>query len=256
MLTAVYFHDANRGWAAGHDAVIIGTRDGGKIWQLLHYAPEFEAPFLDVWFSDDRNGIAIGAYGLYFTTNDGGKTWADSDLVVEKKLQNDAEPDDGSDFAEFYQLHLNSIAESPDGTLYIAAEAGRIYRSDNRGRTWVELASPYAGSFFDVLTLRDGTVLVFGLRGHLYRSVDRGRSWQAIETPVNEMLTNGIQLEDGRVVIVGLGGTVLISQDGKNFTVKETATRTGYSALVQNDGVLTLVGENGIDSITIANAGK
>lgn len=256
MLTAIHFHDSNRGWAVGHDAVILGTRDGGKTWQLLHFAPELEAPFLDVWFSDDKNGIAIGAYGLYFSTNDGGKTWTDSGLVVEKKLQDDAGPDEAGDFAEFYELHLNSIAESSDGTLYIAAEAGRIYRSDNRGRTWVELPSPYVGSFFGVLTLRDDSVMVFGLRGHLYRSVDRGRSWRAIETPVNEMLTNAIQLADGRVVIIGLGGTVLVSKDGKDFTVKETGTRTGYSALVQNNGVLTLVGEKGIESFKMANAGK
>ncbi len=35
-LTAVTFVDAKRGWAVGHDVLVIHTRDGGETWELQH----------------------------------------------------------------------------------------------------------------------------------------------------------------------------------------------------------------------------
>jgi hypothetical protein len=61
-LTAVEFADQNNGWAVGHDAVILHTKDGGKTWQLQNFAPELERPFLDVLFTDASRGMALGAY--------------------------------------------------------------------------------------------------------------------------------------------------------------------------------------------------
>ena len=154
-LTGVYFHDRDLGWAVGHDSAILRTADGGTTWELVNWAPEEENPLLDVWFSDADNGFAIGAYGSFYRTSDGGKTWS-------------LEPISEWDF------HLNHMATSADGRLYMAAEAGMIYRSDDGGETWTELPSPYEGSFFGTLPLDGDTVLVFGLQGHLFRSEDAG----------------------------------------------------------------------------------
>ena len=74
-LTGVYMHDAELGWAVGHDTLIMRTSDGGASWEVLQYLPEEQAPLLDIWFADTRRGIAIGAYGYYFVTSDGGDTW-------------------------------------------------------------------------------------------------------------------------------------------------------------------------------------
>ena len=51
-LTGIYFHDESLGWAVGHDATILRTRDGGDTWERIYYAPEEERPFLDVWFRE------------------------------------------------------------------------------------------------------------------------------------------------------------------------------------------------------------
>src|SRR6187402_2479303 len=76
MLTAVYFADAEYGWAVGHDETILNTLDGGETWTRSHFAPESQQPLLDLWFANRISGIAVGAYGAYFTTNDGGRNWA------------------------------------------------------------------------------------------------------------------------------------------------------------------------------------
>jgi photosystem II stability/assembly factor-like uncharacterized protein len=229
MLTGVYFHDRNLGWAVGHDSVILRTSDGGTTWEIVNWAPEDEAPLFDVWFSDADNGFAIGAYGTFMVSSDGGETW-------------DWEPIGEDDW------HLQKIAPAHDGRLYMAAEAGMAYRSDDDGATWEELLSPYEGSFFGVLPLEGDTVLLFGLRGHLFRSEDAGENWEEIETETVAMLTDGIRLADGTVVIVGLGGTVLVSSDGgRTFDLHQQANRRGISAAVETgDGSLLLVGEFGV----------
>ncbi|MCP4899068.1 MAG: hypothetical protein GY906_19035 [bacterium] len=234
-LTGVHFHDADLGWVVGHDSVILRTTDGGASWERVHWAPEDEEPFLDVWFSDAENGVAIGAYGSYDTTADGGTTWA-YQLVDE----------DG--------WHLHKIARAEDGCLYIAAEAGLVYRSDDDGTTWQKLPSPYEGSYFGVLPLEDNVVLLYGLRGHLFRSEDGGESWREIETGTVAMLTDSIRLSDGRIVLCGLGGTLLVSSDGgRNFELLQQSSRRGISAIVESpDGTLLMVGEFGVRT-TAAN---
>lgn len=228
-LTGVSFADRNHGLAVGHDSVILRTSDGGATWNRVHWDPEADGPFLDVWFGDAKNGIVIGAYGRCSITRDGGTTW------VERTVS-------GDDF------HLNQIAAAAGGRLYIAAEGGNVYRSDDAGESWTALASPYAGSFFGVLPLEGNSVLVFGLRGHMYRSDDAGATWAPIETGTVAMLNSGIRLGDGRIVIAGLGGVVLVSADGgRTFALRQQSSRAGIQALVDaGDGRLLLAGEFGV----------
>ena len=104
-LTNVFFITDKKGWAVGHDGVILNTVDGGDTWTLqldgrkandaLLAAMEKKAaaepsseeakallaeaqrykdqgadkPFLDVWFSDEKNGYAVGAYNLIVHTD-------------------------------------------------------------------------------------------------------------------------------------------------------------------------------------------
>jgi photosystem II stability/assembly factor-like uncharacterized protein len=235
-LTGVYFHDRDLGWAVGHDSVILRTTDGGNTWNIVNWAPEEENPLLDVWFSDADNGFAIGAYGSFFRTSDSGETWT-------------SEPISEWDF------HLHHLARSDDGRLFMAAEAGVIYRSDDGGATWVELPSPYEGSFFGTLPLDGDTVLVFGLQGHLFRSEDAGENWTPIDTGTTAMLTDGIRLADGTIVISGLGGILLVSSDGgSTFDTQPQPDRQGISAVVDaGEGQLLMVGEFGVKMMSAAS---
>ena len=72
--------------------------------------------------------------------------------------------------------HLNRIV-GVGNRLYVAAEGGQLYRSDDRGASWRALPSPYEGSFFGLVPIRGEGLLAFGLRGHLYRSADAGETW-------------------------------------------------------------------------------
>ncbi|MCU0303741.1 MAG: YCF48-related protein [Thermoanaerobaculales bacterium] len=235
LLTAIAFAGPEVGVAVGHDSVILRTTDGGETWERVHWAPEDEAPLFDVWFADELNGVAIGAYGSRFRTFDGGATW-------------EFEPIGEDDW------HLQHIALADTGALYMAAEAGMLYRSDDGGESWSELPSPYEGSFFGLLPLEGDTLLAFGLRGHLFRSEDGGTTWAEIDTGTVAILNAGVRLADGTIVIVGLGGTVLTSTDGgHSFGLFQRPARRGISSVIEvGDGELLLVGEFGLHRATVA----
>ena len=234
LLTAVHMHDALVGWAVGHDAIILRTSDGGESWAIVHEAPEEQLPLLDVWFRDQYRGFAVGAYGYALATDDGGDTW--SRVAIS-----------GDDY------HLNALIpatgqEAGSTRLYIAAEAGVIYRSEDGGDSWKELESPYAGSWFGGLALNKEEVMLTGLRGNLFRSGDSGNTWQRISTGTQATLTSAVLLSSGAIMVTGLEGVVLISHDGGRSVVsRNLPTREGIStALPLADGGVLLVGEFGV----------
>ena len=244
LLTAVHMHDERTGWAVGHDAAILRTGDGGETWTLVHQAPEEELPLLDVWFRDERTGFAVGAYGYFLATDDGGETW------TARAISED----------DFHLNALVPVAErspqaQPPGPqrLYIAAEAGIAYRSDDGGATWSELPSPYAGSWFGGLAPDENRLLLAGLRGHLFRSGDGGETWTEVTTGTQATLTGAVRLPSGSIVITGLEGSVLTSDDGgRSVTVRRLPSREGISsALPLAGGGVLLIGEFGVERLTL-----
>ncbi len=261
-LTGVYFYNKQLGWVVGHDAVILRTMNGGKDWKRVYYAPEDETPLFDIWFENENNGFAVGAYGLVLTSADGGASWIRQLFHVQKNtlFNKDAIEDypnekefmnHGGDFSPVYDFHLNHIESSDNDKLYIAAEAGNLYRSDDAGRTWWALSSPYRGTFFGVLPIAGDTLLAFGLRGNMYRSTDAGMSWRCIDTWTKETLQAGVRLQDGTVIIVGLGGTILSSLDnGETFFFHTMPDRSGLASITQSrKGTVVVVGESGIKEL-------
>ena len=241
LLTAIHMHDEQTGWAVGHDAIILRTVDGGESWDITHEAPEEELPLLDVWFHDENRGIAIGAYGYFLATEDGGETW-------------------NSRFVGDEDLHLNALIPAlagEDGSrrLFIAAETGVVYRSDDIGETWDAVPSPYAGSWFGGLALDGNRLILTGLRGHVFRTEDGGENWTEVATGTQATLTGAIRLPSGKIVMTGLEGSVLTSSDG-GLTVQSSnlPTRQGISAALPlgNESVL-LIGEFGTRRLQLAD---
>ncbi|MDF1818008.1 MAG: YCF48-related protein [Immundisolibacteraceae bacterium] len=249
-LTALYFNDANQGWAVGHDEVILKTDDGGLSWEVVRFHPETENVFVDVQFSGPSTGYVLGTNGRLFTSTDGGIDWSEEILQVE----------------EWYENHLFARAENSDRQAVIAAEKGVIYRSGDGQSDWQPVDSPYNGSFFGATALPDDGFLLYGMSGNVFRSNDAGHQWQKLYThaergaPVSdeknasetdaEMMMGGdfyhqasratdsflfdhAWLDDGRLVLVGSGGGVLISDaQVKQFWTIQLADRVGISAVL------------------------
>ena len=248
MLTAVFFADEEYGWAVGHDETILKTEDGGETWTRTHFAPEAQQPLLDLWFANRVSGIAVGAYGAYLTTNDGGRTWQVSKFAAPPDPK--AAPLEEGELPPDY--HLNRIV-GVGPRLYIAAEGGRLYRSDDRGANWRALPSPYEGSLFGLVPIRGDGLLAFGLRGHLFRSADGGDTWYELQSHTTAMLTDGVAVNDLRVIIGGLAGVLLVSSDaGETFRLTQQDDRKGISAVLPGAaGAVIVAGEGGVRIIRL-----
>lgn len=231
-LTSVYFPSKEIGYAVGHDAVILKTEDGGDTWNLIYEDFEAETPLMTVFFNTPSHGLAMGAFGYVLETMDGGETWEERPIVK-------GEDDD---------FHLNDAFRSKNGSLWVAAEFGTVYRSDDGGDTFVRLETPYEGSFWSGLGLSDGSVLIYGMRGNVYRTEDNGTTWTRVETGVSKSFGGGTQLEDGTVVLAGLNGAIAYSTDmGKSFRTVSRADREGYNAVIGvKDDQIAIFGESGV----------
>jgi photosystem II stability/assembly factor-like uncharacterized protein len=233
-LTAVRFASADRGWAVGHDGVVLATADGGRSWakQLDGRGlglPLSETSLLDVWFDDEQAGWAVGAFGLVVRTADGGRTWTRW-----------AEPSD-----DRRGLHLYAIRRVA-GDLYAAGEQGLVLKLDPGARRFRRLAVGYGGSLFGIVG-QGGAVVVFGLRGSALRSEDRGASWRRLETGVEAALTAGTELPGGRIALASQAGQVLLGAGGGGpLRLARPGPAPPVSAIAPaGPGALVLVGAAG-----------
>ena len=284
MLTAVNFPTTERGWAVGHEAIVLNSEDGGETWRValtgeaiatlqvdaareviaeaeaaLEAAPEEEREDAR-WALDDAQfaledaelaideGIPYPALDVWFESPERGYVLGAYGLLL-------ATTNGGTNWKLHSKrldnpdgYHLYGIARSASGALVIAGEAGGLHRSRDDGISWERLDPPYAGSFFGILATADGSLLIFGLRGNIFRSEDDGESWTPIDAPGDSTLFGGRVLSGGRIVLVGAGGTVLGSRDGGlSFGTLGIAGRSARNAVAENAaGDLVLVGFGGV----------
>ncbi|RHW77186.1 YCF48-related protein [Colwellia sp. RSH04] len=258
-LTSVYFHTTELGWAVGHDATILHSKDGGESWAIQHYAPELEKPLFDIVFNNTKDGIAVGAYGQTFRTSNGGKTWQsefhqeflladDIDYLADLKREDE---EAYLDEIAFILPHFNKLVK--DGrTLFLLGEIGMLAKSNDFGMTWQKFDDIYQGSFFSLARTKSGNLIVAGLRGHVFRGIKNGSTWSEVNTNTTALLNEIIISNDDRVIILGNNGVLLESNDD-GVTYKLHAQKDGKALIagVLFQEQLIVVSDVGIKHISL-----
>ena len=232
-LNAVAFADDQHGWAVGHDAVILGTTDGGATWKIQNFEPELYTPIFAILPISADTAIAVGAFGTVKATAEGGAHWGNVDApsISEEKL------------------HLNAIARLNNGKLALAGEHGMIGVSAN-GLQWTKIPNPYEGSFFGILPWGPNGAIAYGMRGNVYSTADiSSGTWEKIDTGSTASFFGGELLPDGRIVLTGAEGSVMvISADGKASTfsgAQRGANEGSLTGSLSAGDALIVVGESG-----------
>lgn len=265
-LTAVQFVDGRRGYAVGHDGVVLGSLDGGVSWQplldgrranqlLLEHLKALPAsalreallgeaernlaagpdkPFLDLFFTSADEGFVVGAYNLIFQTRDGGKTWTPwFERTDNPRL-------------------LNLYAIRPQGgTLYIAGESGLLLRLDAKAQSFVAIDAGYKGSFFGLLDTGEA-LLAHGMRGNARLSRDGGRHWSVVSTGLAASITAAARGADGTLWLADQSGALARSRDGgASFQRVPLKEALPLAALAISSDRLVLGGPRGLRSIAL-----
>ncbi len=257
LLTAVEFINANEGWVAGHDTLILHTSDGGQNWEIQYEDRwpnnDLPKPILDLLFVDSLRGYAIGAFGLMLATEDGGKTWATVDTTVLYDLLDEAglEP----------EPNLYGITQFGDGYLVVGELGTLLYFSPEdatTGQGWQILSSPYEGSFFGAQVFSSGVVVIYGLRGHMFYSLDKGQTWREISTETISNINDVVELPDGHFIAVGDGGIILRLRIAHETVEKTIIAYPGFDNLTSveslGDNKLLLVGQKGAQIFSLEQA--
>ncbi|SEA21090.1 WD40/YVTN/BNR-like repeat-containing protein [Alkalimonas amylolytica] len=252
-LNAVYFVDADYGWAVGHDASIVHSQDGGISWQLQQFLPELDKPLLDVVFENRQHGIAVGAYGLMYRTRDGGDSWqVEFHLELLDEEEQDYLLELKDDDPELYAIeltailpHFNRIYRAGEQLLMVG-EAGFFAISDDFGQHWELLEPFYHGSLFDVAVTTEGHWLAVGLRGHVFLSEDEGESWQEMVL-ASQATINSVIVRPEAIYLTGNAGLWAVSTDqGQNFTFRTEAEGRAIVNAVPYQQQMILATELGI----------
>lgn len=268
-LVAVRFVTPEKGWAVGHDGVVLHSTDGGRSWvkqldgiqiakivlaaaekraaagdpeadKLLAEGKRFvedgaDKPLFDVLFRNENEGFLVGAFNLALRTRDGGKTWE----VMSDRVDNPQ------------AMHLYSL-EVSNGALYLAGEQGHLWQWDGKAERFVAMQSPYRGSFFGALA-KDTALIVFGMQGNAYLSADGGKTWKKLHTRTSAGITAGAVLLDGRIALVTQNGELIVSADaGDSFAQIKIDRTTPYFGIAPGgpDSV-ALVGRSGVRMVSV-----
>ena len=254
QLTKVFFLDEMLGWAVGHDATIIHTKDGGLTWVIQFQSPEIEKPLLDILFFNDKEGIAVGAYGLFYRTSDGGESWLPEfheELLFEEDIGYLAElkaEDEALYLSERAALlpHFNRVIKLTDNRLLMVGELGLVATSSDNGQNFMAQDFQYEGSMFNAIETED-QVYLMGLRGHVFQSDKQLLQWKEVELPVKSSINNAYINKNGTLYLVGNAGVVI--ELDKNQNAQIIARRQGENIVAiesDNQGEIWFAGSKGL----------
>jgi photosystem II stability/assembly factor-like uncharacterized protein len=230
-LTAVTFIGPQRGFAVGHDRVVLKTEDGGESWSMRYVDVDTGGPLLTVAFSGEKHGFAMGGFGAVLETADGGWRWRDRPLRP-------GEVDD---------LSFNRLLAA-DGALYVAADHGRLYRQAGEEGAFVPVQAPTEASFWDAIALPGGAMTFCGSEGEIWRCRRDLSGWTKLEAPPTRGLTAMAITLDGRLAVAGLDGAIAFGSTDSDRLISAPARRkTDYAALIAGPrGQLVLLGDQGV----------
>ncbi len=251
-LTGIHFPTPEKGWAVGHDGLILHSGDGGLTWEKQLDGHQLNEQIVTV-----------------------------AERIVEQvrteldALQAQEEPDEYQlDDAEFmleeaeFMLEgaLDDTAAGPVRPLldvwfrdenegFVTGSYGMLLHTQNGGKNW-ELVSdrmdnPEAFHLNQIVPAPDGTLYIAGESGYVFRSSDSGMSWDSLEPGYEGSFYGLVVVPDAggdyELLVYGLRGNLFRSSDtGETWESMDSGTTvTLMNGALLNDGTVFLAGQGG-----------
>ena len=192
-LSSVYFVDAETGWAAGSNLVIMHTGDGGATW-TTQYGGWYPLGLSGVTANGEGAVLAVGSGGFFVRSADGGATWHLNDL-------------------EGIREDLTAAAFADADTAWAVGAGGTIVRSDDAGKSWTPQSSGTTQRL-SAVSFHDAEIgMAVGEGGTALRTADGGATWDPMATGQSVALV-GVDMTDSRTAWIAGAQIVMTTRDG------------------------------------------
>lgn len=223
----------------GHSGTILRSTDAGAHWSQASSTQAQREALLGVLSMPDGRALAYGSYASFMESADGGQTWTPRQIL-------DADID----------KHVYGLARIGQA-MVLVGEAGLIAVSDDTGKNWKTVESPYRGSLFGVAAMPGDRFVAFGMRGKILLSSDMGHTWKELDSQTDSPLFTATLLKDGQLLLTGKDGVLsMVSGAGAVDTRHTKDRRTVARALQADDKSLLLFGEAGVRRVQWNELGK
>jgi photosystem II stability/assembly factor-like uncharacterized protein len=152
----VFFLDSQRGWACGNGGVTYYTRNGGVTWTFQPVGTQ--TTLSSIWFVDGARGWTVDIDGRIYQSTNGGRSWS----------------------LQFHAQDYLSTLQFFDSQEGWAIGGDTFLHTTNGGQSWLPASVPpgtwsHGARFSDRLN-----GLSVGEYGNITRTTDGGQSWQMI----------------------------------------------------------------------------
>jgi len=276
-LTAVTFPTPEKGWAVGHDGVILHSADGGETWQrqldgratgnillagaearVAELESQDEPDMMDMDMADmalmeaereQEVGPNRPLLDVWFADDRYGIAVGAFNYFFVTEDGGESWQDRSLTLPNPEILHLYSIDSVAEGVVLVVGEFGLTMRSRDNGVTWEQLDLGYEGSLFAVEG-NGGQAWIAGLRGNGFFSPDAGDSWQALTLNTEATLLGVYSQGPGEALFTGLQGTLLRYKQASGEVSPVVKPGSAHIAAVIKQGdALVTAGAGGLNRI-------
>lgn len=189
-----------------------------------------DKPFLAILTLSSEEVLVFGAYRMVMRTIDGGRTWSDWSLHVDEKYSNNlystaeigsdlyvvgesglifCSVDHGANFRPLISptnVTLFGVVGANDGSVIVFGVAGNCFRSNDGGRSWVNINLGTQDNLTAGYVLASGLVLIASLSGSVYISHDDGLTFLLAPNTPPMSISGLTQAADNSLIFVGYSG--------------------------------------------------
>jgi photosystem II stability/assembly factor-like uncharacterized protein len=144
-VSAMFFLNAEHGWASTMGASFYKTDDGGLNWTRVQTKLP-EDVFRSIFFTSPNDGWVVGRSGRIAKTTDSGRTW--------RKMY---------EIKDAFKMHDIFFIDRDHG--WVVGEEGAILYTPDAGESWIDIGAPVPGKLMNVVFVNSRVGWAAGLSG-------------------------------------------------------------------------------------------
>ena len=227
-LEDVYAVDRNRVWAAGSNALLLRTDNGGSGWEIIEVSETATGSFFaSISIYGDRIWIS-GDSGLVIFTEDDGDTWTVCDL-----------PESAADYL------IQGIHAINQNVIYAVGNkstprAGIVLKSENGGQDWEEIDLPNNyndNGWIGVKATDENHIVIHGGQGHYVVTANGGKQWVTGGPLFAKDLNSLVMLDSSTCWAACDFDTIILTEDSRISWEEQPPAGTSNSFLLGIDAL-------------------